>query len=399
MVAKYRGFRVFDTLPEQSTGSRLVVADEVGAYAAALPGVRLDVVRTGVGFGPDVVRSLVTDDATIASAVIGFPTLDRADLADDLLVAALVTAAPPGSRWSEMDLEPGTVFLYGPGAEHIGISPAGTGFSLAFIELERIEQLVDRLQLPIRLPGRGSVEALDPTPSVRTLAATLSSRRDPVASEAFGSANALSALHAVTAVLSEDSRNVRGGVWNGIDNRQVVHVCVVYVDAIGRMPSMAELSMVAHVSERRLRDAFGDTMGVPPIKYFRYRLLTVARERLLTGCRECVSVSYVSMDLGFGHFGRFAARYEKLFGELPSETLHVVHSSAIRSGGAVVEGDRPLSGIPGGAGEHRVGHVAVGELRAGEIGSGEVGIGESGASSGDDSVGKVQNRTVAGITP
>ncbi len=71
------------------------------------------------------------------------------------------------------------------------------------------------------------------------------------------------------------------------------HVCVVYVDAIGRMPSMAELSMVAHVSERRLRDAFGDTMGVPPIKYFRYRLLTVARERLLTGCRECVSVSYV----------------------------------------------------------------------------------------------------------
>jgi len=315
---------VLDTLPQQSTGPRLVVADEVDAYAAAFPGIRLDVVRTGVGFGPDVVRSIATDDAVIASAVIGFPTLDRANLADDLLVAALVTAAPLGSRWCEMDLEPGTVILYGPGAEHTGISPAGTGYSLAFIDLDRIEELAERLQLPIRLPERGSVEALDPTPSVRTLAATLSSRRDPAASDAFGPPHALSALHAVTAVLAEDPSNVRGGVCNRIDNRHLVHACVAYVDTIGRMPTMAELCMVGHVSERRLRRAFTDTLGVPPIRYFRYRLLTVARERFIAGCQECVSVSYVSMDLGFGHFGRFAARYEKVFGELPSETLHPV---------------------------------------------------------------------------
>jgi AraC-like DNA-binding protein len=315
---------VLDTLPQQSVWPRLVVADEVDTYAAAFPGIRLDLVRTGVGFGPAVVRSLATDDAVIASAVIGFPTLDRADLADDLLVAALVTAAPPGSRWDELDLEPGTVFLCGPGAEHIGISPTGTGFSLAIVELDRIEQLADRLQLPIRLPKRGSIEALDPTPSVRTLAATLSSRRDPATSDAFGSPHARSALHAVTAVLAEDSPNVRGDVRNGIDNRHLVNVCIAYVDAIGRMPTMAELRMVAHVSERRLRDAFTDTMAVPPIKYFRYRLLTAARHRFLPGCRECASVSYVAMDLGFARFGRFASRYEELFGELPSETLHPV---------------------------------------------------------------------------
>jgi AraC-like DNA-binding protein len=322
MAAK--GGRVLDTLPQQAARSCLVVADEVDGYAAAFPGIRLDVVRTGIGFGPDIVRSFRSDDAVIASGVIGFPTLDRAYIANDRLVAALVTSAPPGSRWCEMDLEPGTVFLYGPGAEHTGISRAGTGFSLAFIELDRIAQLADRLHLPIRLPGRGSVEALDPTPSVRTLAATLSSRRDPTASDAFGPSHALSALHAVTAVLSEDSSNVRGGVCNGIDSRHVVQVCVTYVDAIGRMPSIAELCMLAHVSERRLREAFTDTMGVAPIKYFRYRMLTAARQRLLAGCRECVSVSYVAMDLGFGHFGRFAARYQRVFGELPSETLHPV---------------------------------------------------------------------------
>jgi AraC-like DNA-binding protein len=315
---------VLDTLPENSVWPRLVVADEVDVYTGALPGFRLDVVRTGVGLGPNIARSLVTDDAVIASGVIGFPILGRTDVADDRLVAALITSAPPRSRWCEIDLKPGTVLLYGPGAEHTGISPAGTGYSFALIELDRVKQLADRLQLPLRLPERGSVEALDPTPSVRTLAATLSSRRDPATSDAFGSPHALSALHAVTATLADDSPNVRGDVRNGIDNRHVMHVCVVYVDAIGRMPSMAELSMVAHVSERRLRTAFDDTMGVPPMKYFRYRLLTVARQRLLAGCQECTSVSYVAMDLGFAHFGRFAARYEKLFGELPSETLHPV---------------------------------------------------------------------------
>jgi AraC family ethanolamine operon transcriptional activator len=315
---------VLDTLPQHSVWPRLVVADEVDVYSGALPGFRLDVVRTGVGFGPNIARSLVTDDAVIASGVIGFPIMGRTDVADDRLVAALITSAPRGSRWCEIDLEPGTVLLYGPGAEHTGISPAGTGYSFALIELDRIEQLADRLQLPIRLPERGSVEALDPTPSVRTLAATLSSRRDPAASDAFGSTDARSALHAVTAVLAEDSPNVRGGVCNGIDNRHVVDVCVVYVDAIGRMPTMAELCMAAHVSERRLRDAFNDTMSVPPMKYFRYRVLTVARQRLLAGCQECASVSYIAMDLGFAHFGRFAARYERVFGELPSETLHPV---------------------------------------------------------------------------
>jgi AraC-like DNA-binding protein len=315
---------VLDTLPQHSVWPRLVVADEVDAYIGALPGFRLDVVRTGAGFGPNLARSLVTDDAVIGSGVIGFPMLGQTDVADDRLVAALITSAPRGSRWCEIDLEPGTVLLYGPGAEHTGISPAGTGYSFALIELDRIEELADRLQLRLRLPERGSVEALDSTPSVRTLAATLSSRRDPAASDAFGSPHALSALHAVTAVLAEHSPNVRGGVCNGIDNRHVVHVCVAYVDTIGRMPSMAELCMVAHISERRLCDAFTDTLGVPPIKYFRYRLLTVARERFIAGCQECTSVSYVSADLGFAHFGRFAARYEKVFGELPSETLHPV---------------------------------------------------------------------------
>ena len=51
---------MLDTLPHQSNEPDLVVADEVDAYAAACPGIRLDVVRTGVGFGPDVVRSLAT---------------------------------------------------------------------------------------------------------------------------------------------------------------------------------------------------------------------------------------------------------------------------------------------------------------------------------------------------
>jgi AraC family ethanolamine operon transcriptional activator len=70
-----------------------------------------------------------------------------------------------------------------------------------------------------------------------------------------------------------------------------------------------------------LRTAFTDTVNLPPIRYFRYRLLNQARQRLLDSARSGATVSGVAADHGFGHFGRFANGYQELFGELPSATV------------------------------------------------------------------------------
>jgi AraC-like DNA-binding protein len=58
-----------------------------------------------------------------------------------------------------------------------------------------------------------------------------------------------------------------------------------------------------------------------PLRYFRYRLLNRARERLIAADEGHETISDIAMDLGFTHLGRFASRYEQLFGELPSATL------------------------------------------------------------------------------
>lgn len=287
----------------------------------ALPGFPLDVIRTGIGTGPNITRSRDLDDCVIASRSIQFPIVAQANVVDHQILAVLITSAPEGSRWCEIDLEPGTILLYGSGSEHLEISPAGLTYSFALIDWESLERLAEQLGLSLRIPGNGTVETLFPSPEVRSLAAILNSRSNPLLASAFGSSDGLSALHAVAAVLSEDIPNNGGTKRVTIDSGALVRVCIEYAESIHRTPSIPELSMVAHVSERRLRSAFTETVGMAPLKYFRYRLLNEARRRFIATDDGHETVSDVAIDLGFTHLGRFAGRYQQLFGELPSATL------------------------------------------------------------------------------
>lgn len=85
------------------------------AYRDAIPGLDLDVVRTGTGVGPNIVLSSKDEGVTVASGIIQFPLLGRTTVPDDSVAAALIIEAPPGSRWCGADLEPGSTPIYGPG--------------------------------------------------------------------------------------------------------------------------------------------------------------------------------------------------------------------------------------------------------------------------------------------
>jgi AraC-like DNA-binding protein len=299
----------------------LVVADEVDEYSSALPGLRLDVVRTGEGYGPNIARSVVFDDVAVGSGVVQFPVLGRTDIGDTDVVFALVTSAPPGSRWCEIDVQPGTLLVYGPDSEHAAVSPAGIGYSFTLVDVRALAEHADRLELPIHAAERGVVRELAANQRTTPLRRLLSRLRDPLAPAAFRRATRRDTLHAIAVALADDSLRRRVGHGRRIDSRGLVNVCVEYADAIGRTPSIPELCLVAHVSERRLRTAFTDTVNLPPIRYFRYRLLNQARQRLLDSAQNGVTVSDVAAEHGFGHFGRFANGYQKLFGELPSATV------------------------------------------------------------------------------
>ena len=301
--------------------SRCVVADDVDAYSGALPGLHLDVVRTGAGFGANTTQSVLFDDVTLSSGQIGFPVLGRTNVAEDRVIAALVTTAPPGSRWCDMDLEPGTVLLYGSGAEHTGVDPAGLEFVFTTVELDSLNETASHLELRQPSVPRGHVYTLAPVAEVRFLATVLQSIQAQLFSDGITAAVRRTTVEALAVALSPESSSRRVGGRRTTDDFRIVRRCIEYSETVNRHPSMTELSHAAFVSVRRLRDAFTNLSGLPPHKYFRRRALNDAHQRLASGTAERETVSRVAMDLGFYNLGRFARQYADIHGEAPSVTL------------------------------------------------------------------------------
>jgi AraC family ethanolamine operon transcriptional activator len=300
-------------------GAKLVVAEEADSYGHSLPGLELDVVRTGPGSGPNLTRSGGGDGFHLAAGRVGFPVLGRTTVGDDRSVVALVTRAPPGSRWCEIDLEPGTVLAYGPGAEHTAISPEGVTYTLMVIDSAMLEAAADDMGTPLRGPGRGTVTVLARSPDGQVLASLLRSVESRPLDDADVTTLRPLACDSVVAALA-DTR-FRSDRDRHIDSGHLVNECLDHLEAWVGVPSLAELCGRAHVSERRLRTAFVDTLGVPPRRYLQSRLLNLARQRLLDPADPPATVQEVALDLGFGNLGRFSHRYRELFDEKPSATL------------------------------------------------------------------------------
>lgn len=301
--------------------SQFVTADGVDAYSAALPGFHLDLVRTGVGFGPNITWSVSFDDVALCAGAIGFPMLSQTNVTDGRVAAALVTAAPPGSRWCEIDLQPGTVLLYGPGSDHTGISPAGLEFAFVTVDIDTLGRAAHQLELRQGRIAAGSIWSVAPTADVRSLAAALRTvQRQPI-SESVAAAVRRATVDALATVLATESSVREPARHRTLNNRRLVHRCIEYYEASEGSPSMSELSDAVFVSERRLRQAFTSTLGVAPHKYFRYRGINHAHSRLVSGHEEPLTVTRVAADLEFWHLGRFSADYARIYGEAPSSTL------------------------------------------------------------------------------
>ena len=90
--------------------------------------------------------------------------------------------------------------------------------------------------------------------------------------------------------------------------------------------SVADLVGATGVSERTLRDAFKESFGVGPKRYLQLRALHQVKRSLDLANPDEASVARVLAQHGEWEFSRFAARYRRLFGELPSETLQRRHA-------------------------------------------------------------------------
>lgn len=85
--------------------------------------------------------------------------------------------------------------------------------------------------------------------------------------------------------------------------------------------TMVDLCTELAVSERSLHYAFEEIRGQTPMTWYRIRRLNAVRRTLKQADSRRISISEVAQASGFHHPGAFAAAYQKLFGELPSDTL------------------------------------------------------------------------------
>jgi AraC family ethanolamine operon transcriptional activator len=104
---------------------------------------------------------------------------------------------------------------------------------------------------------------------------------------------------------------------------RVVRRVEEYLQAHLRNPlSVLDLCRELGVSERTLHYAFREVRGLSPMAYFQANQLNAVRQELKAAPAGTTSVHEIARRWGFWHTGEFAAAYRRLFGELPSETLH-----------------------------------------------------------------------------
>ena len=118
------------------------------------------------------------------------------------------------------------------------------------------------------------------------------------------------------------SRVVDGGGPRRLPRHELVaRVNAFLRDNIGEPITVAELSRRAGVSERTLRAAFRDVLGLSPKQYAIAERLRAAHQALCAADPDTTTVTDVAMAYGFFELGRFAGRYRSAFGEAPSRTL------------------------------------------------------------------------------
>ena len=104
---------------------------------------------------------------------------------------------------------------------------------------------------------------------------------------------------------------------------QIIRRSMDFVDQHeGEYLSVEELAAAAGVSERTLRDAFQQYVGVAPVRYLNRRTLHQVRRALKAADPSMATVTEIATQFGVWQLGRFARDYRCLFGELPSATLH-----------------------------------------------------------------------------
>jgi AraC family ethanolamine operon transcriptional activator len=103
--------------------------------------------------------------------------------------------------------------------------------------------------------------------------------------------------------------------------RVIVRRAIEYIEThYWRDLTITELCRAAQTTERTLRYAFVDLVGIAPQRYLMQKRLQIAY-KLLKRAEPGVTVATIATASGFRHMGRFACYFSEMYGERPYTVL------------------------------------------------------------------------------
>lgn len=97
------------------------------------------------------------------------------------------------------------------------------------------------------------------------------------------------------------------------------------------VPSVIDLCQRLQVSRRTLQNSFRSVAETTPLNYLRSVRLNGVRRTLMSTRAADLSIGDAASQWGFYHLSHFAAEYQELFAELPSQTARAAIAACVRA--------------------------------------------------------------------
>ena len=241
-------------------------------------------------------------------------------------LAFIVPLNVPGqARWNGHTIRGGEVIVCPAGVDDYAFDPGGMQFAIVSIPASVSSELVDAGHLAA--PEGGASCVLRPTAVDSTALRRRLADLNAAAETEIGIGNRDALEQAEQGVSERLIRCLRRNLPHGRGVNAGARSLVVrraeqfFRCHVGEPVSIAQLSTIAGVSERSLRNAFYHVCTTSPKRYLKLWQLHEVRRALRGADRPPLSVTDVATLHGFFELGRFAGEYKALFGEAPSQTL------------------------------------------------------------------------------
>ncbi|MCB1756801.1 MAG: AraC family transcriptional regulator [Gammaproteobacteria bacterium] len=175
-----------------------------------------------------------------------------------------------------------------------------------------------------RIPKAGlkfdrSVIDIQKNPSLARLIEAISLETDEASNSVYGISNCYREIIVKKLIaLFQHNGKIESKTFD--DRPELDHILKYIHENIKKDIEIAELAAISNKSVRSIYNLFSKSLSTTPKIYIKNLKLQKLRNEILEG--EARNVTEAAFEYGFTHLGHFSSDYRKLFGELPSQTLH-----------------------------------------------------------------------------